>query len=304
MKSRNRTNLRLLLVTSALVSSACDTESNELMPIVEDAMTPSTEAVGAILASVDAPDGSRLTFIDLGDDDVAVLEGRDVTRPSAMRRFLSEEGTTPFQLYSLAGGKEPAALARLELHHQRLLTQMGPQALKAANKPSLVYDLEDDGYHDIGDDCTNGTWQAIWANTLDPLSTVSDSDYYTQQEFPESQYWYPGTCNNTKTWFGACVDNSWSGSDDWMDDRDLTIQKLVSGVWTNVSGATNILLQADVTGGTDFNAYTFFVSTPLGAKYRAHLDQAHQTGCPGNCGYPSWGIAVAYNPILGCTIEG
>ncbi|WP_434424775.1 hypothetical protein [Nannocystis pusilla] len=280
------------LMVLALALPACTREASPAHDLVVfgDDLPESEAVVGSVIETLEGDDGASLTFIDLGDGDVGVMERRPAGRPSALAKARAEDAT-PLELYVAARGHDPAALTRLQLHHEQV-AESSPRPLKIGPTESLAPpNLDEEGYHDLDGYCHSLAWGSQWSGDLGPLSAYDATDFYTQEDLAAPLYFAPGSTNNTQTWIGACVDHQGGGP---YDDKTLTIQKLVSGTWSNVAGEAWYL-----DASTYNNTYTFYAFSLAGARYRGRLT-VEWGGCETTgCSYvePSFGWGLAWTPV-------
>lgn len=278
----------LALAAVAVASSGCDDASPSLASPDDDSAPESSAVVGSELARIDGADGRTLTFLDLGDGDIGVLEARTTGQRSGLLS-LKTEGVSPLEIYMAAEGADPAVIARLRTNHDALGKDT-PRPLKANPMiPLIPLDLSTHGYKDIENYCDDPYWGDKWEYDLDVLSQHHASSFRDNVSLGASVYFYPGSSNNTVTWLGICTQDQ---NDALNDGKEFTVQKLTSSTWTDTTTAYREL-DADEPA----NSYVFYASSPGGARYRGKVAPwsamygtgASQTGT-------SYGIAVAYTP--------
>ncbi|MEZ4448988.1 MAG: alpha-2-macroglobulin family protein [Nannocystaceae bacterium] len=306
-----------VLGAALLTLAACDTEVettpsarvdeiivDEIMPVATDA--PSDEAMEEsslddALASVALADGTTIHFIELDDGEIALLEARDPANPSTIQEMIREHDATPLEIYLASDGDDVDVIARLEEHHRTIRsTDRRPLTLPPMI-PRSAHSLELNGFHDIHLYCDQISWPTVWANDLNPVSQVHASGFRTQEQDNDNVTFYPGGDYNTKTWLGVCAADYGPGcSSNAYDDRIFSVERLVSGAWSNV---LTVMVDAKVWGtgcnaGYEKSAYTFYSFNVSGARFRGKLGPYWGSVCP-SCYSESFGFAVAYDPVIG-----
>jgi hypothetical protein len=279
-----------LAAVAALASSGCDDPSPSLASPDDDSAAESRTVVGSELARIDGADGRTLTFLDLGDGDIGVLEARSSGQRSGLLSLKTEDAS-PLEIYMAAEGADPAVIARLRTNHDALGKDT-PRPLKANPMIPLVpLDLSTQGYKDIENYCNDPDWGDQWEDDLDPLSQYHVSAFRSNVTLGAAYYFYPGPSDNTATWLGICTKDQGNRA---KDGKEFTVQKLTTTTWTDTMVAYR---QLDASAPA--NSYVFYTTSPGGARYRGKVtpwspvnnSTDTQTGT-------SYGIAVAYTQYI------
>lgn len=316
MHSPNRFPRIAHLLSTAVVALAlvgCDTPDSEFMPVADEAAVAeehpaaaaklASAAPNTTIAELQLPGAASLRFIDLGDGEIGLLEGRDPTQKSWMVKMITEHQSTPLELYLAAAGDDDVVLDRLQAHHDGVAKHAPRELAAPPEVQEAAPDFSLNGFHDANNLCDVLHWDDAWAADLDPVSQYIASDFRVQEVDNDRVTFYPGSANNTATWIGACADDQGAGcGSNAYDDRLFYVDKLVSGAWQQVLAVT---IDAKIYGtgcnvGFQNSAYTFYSNNPNGARFRGRLIPYWGGVCDA-CYDESFGFAVAYtkSAILG-----